>query len=119
MIGTKEQAQVYLAQGSLCRAAVIMQEIVATEPTTENLELLADIYAKQGLTEDALALYAKAISDKQVTVATACGCTFHQPWVYEHSVEKAVQAISGHKVSSVTFHTVMMNISGFCTSAPS
>jgi hypothetical protein len=28
-----------------------------------------------------------------------CGCTFHQPWVYEHSIETAVQAISGHKVT--------------------
>jgi hypothetical protein len=25
--------------------------------------------------------------------------TFHQPWVYEHSIEQAVQAISGHKVT--------------------
>ena len=24
--------------------------------------------------------------------------TFHEPWVYEHSIETAVQAISGHTV---------------------
>ena len=24
--------------------------------------------------------------------------TFHEPWVYEHSIEQAVQAISGGKV---------------------
>jgi hypothetical protein len=26
------------------------------------------------------------------------GSGFHQAWVYEHSIEKAVQAISGHQV---------------------
>lgn len=26
------------------------------------------------------------------------GCMFHEPWVYEHSIETAVQAISGHTV---------------------
>ena len=61
ILGTREQAQVYLAQGSLCRAAVIMQGVVKAEPTNENFELLADIYAKQGLHEDAMALYAKTI----------------------------------------------------------
>jgi hypothetical protein len=33
------------------------------------------------------------------TEHTDCGCSFHQPWVYEHSIEQAVQAISGHKVT--------------------
>jgi hypothetical protein len=29
---------------------------------------------------------------------TDCYCSFHEPWVYEHSIETAVQAISGHTV---------------------
>jgi Tfp pilus assembly protein PilF len=62
MIGTREQAQVYLAQGSLCRAAAVMQQIVNVEPTKENLELLAEIFMQQGLNEDAMALYAKTVS---------------------------------------------------------
>ena len=33
-------------------------------------------------------------------VHEGCGCNFHQPWVYEHSIETAVQAISGHKVTA-------------------
>ena len=57
---TREQAQVYLAQGSLCRAAVTQQEVVKAEPTTANLELLAEIYMQQGLNEDAFELYARA-----------------------------------------------------------
>ena len=60
MIYTREQAQVYLAQGSLCRAAVAQQHVVKAEPTSENFELLADIYLKQGLHDDAFAAFAQA-----------------------------------------------------------
>jgi hypothetical protein len=57
---TREQAEVFLAQGSLCRAAVVMQSVVIAQPTPENFELLANIYLKQGLDDDAFAAFAKA-----------------------------------------------------------
>lgn len=66
MIGTKEQAEVYLAQGSLCRAAAVMQQIVAVEPTTANRELLAEIYMQQGLHEDAMLVLAATITSNVV-----------------------------------------------------
>ena len=67
---TREQAEVFLAQGSLCRAAVVMQSVVSAAPTTENFELLAEIYMKQGLHDDAFAMYAKATSKSLVSAAT-------------------------------------------------
>ena len=67
---TREQAELFLAQGSLCRAAVAQQSVVSAEPTTENIHLLADIYAQQGLTEDALALYAKTIICKSAATTS-------------------------------------------------
>jgi hypothetical protein len=70
---TREQAQVFLAQGSLCRAAVVMQSVVIAQPTPENFELLADIYLKQGLDDDAFAMFAKAAG--KPLVATV-GATF-------------------------------------------
>ena len=69
MIGTREQAQVYLAQGSLCRAAVIMQKVVKAEPTNENRELLAEIYMQQGLHEDAMELHAQIIRASKISAS--------------------------------------------------
>ena len=66
---TREQAEVYLAQGSLCRAAVTMQEVVKAEPTNDNLELLATIYLAQGLNEDAFELHAKMAGKSLVAVS--------------------------------------------------
>ena len=51
----RELAQAYLAQGSTVRAAALMIKLIKTEPTPENLSLLADIYMQQGLYEDAAA----------------------------------------------------------------
>jgi Tfp pilus assembly protein PilF len=68
---TREQAQVYLAQGSLCRAAVTMQEVVKAEPTNSNREFLAEIYMAQGLNDDAFALYAQAAGKPLVASSDA------------------------------------------------
>ena len=51
-MSTKELAQAYLAQGSTVKAAATMLNLIKTEPTPENLALLADIYLEQGLVED-------------------------------------------------------------------
>jgi hypothetical protein len=67
---TREQAEVFLAQGSLCRAAVVMQSVVAAQPTPENYEFLADIYLKQGLDDDAFAMFAKAAGKPLVASVT-------------------------------------------------
>jgi hypothetical protein len=56
-----ELARYYLAQGKTVRAAGLMLRLVETQPTTENLELLADIYMQQGLFDDAKALYLRAV----------------------------------------------------------
>lgn len=56
-----EQAQVFLAQGETLRAAAIYRNIVVTEPTAENLTMLAEIYMQQGLHEDAQALYLRVV----------------------------------------------------------
>ncbi len=57
----REIAQYYLAQGSTVRAAALMMMLVKTEPTPENLTLLADIYMQQGLHDDAKALYLRVV----------------------------------------------------------
>ena len=38
-----------------------MMKLTETEPTTENLTLLADIYMQQGLFDDAAALYLRVV----------------------------------------------------------
>lgn len=53
----RELAQAFLAQGKTVRAAALMLNLIKTEPTPENLTLLADIYMKQGLFDDAKELY--------------------------------------------------------------
>ncbi len=44
-----ERAKAYLVQGKTVFAAGLMIKLIETEPTPENLELLADIYMRQGL----------------------------------------------------------------------
>lgn len=56
-----ELAQYYLSQGQTVRAAALMMSMIKTEPTPENLTLLADIYLQQGLYEDAQALYLQVV----------------------------------------------------------
>jgi tetratricopeptide (TPR) repeat protein len=57
----QELARYYLSQRSTVRAAALMIKLVKTEPTPENLELLADIYMEQGLFDDAAALYLRVV----------------------------------------------------------
>ena len=57
----KELAQAYLAQGKTVRAAALMLNLIKTEPTPENLELLAEIYMRQGLVDDAKELYLRLV----------------------------------------------------------
>ncbi len=53
----RELAKAFLAQGKMVRAAALMLNLIKTEPTPENLELLAEIYMQQGLFDDAAELY--------------------------------------------------------------
>jgi Tfp pilus assembly protein PilF len=57
----RELAQAFLAQGKTVRAAALMMNLIKTEPTPENLSLLADIYMEQGLFDDAKALYLRVV----------------------------------------------------------
>jgi hypothetical protein len=56
-----ELARYFLSQGKTVRAAALMMRLTETEPTPENLELLADIYVQQGLYDDARALYLRVV----------------------------------------------------------
>ena len=57
----RELAKAFLAQGKTVRAAALMLNLIKTEPTPENLELLADIYMEQGLFDDAKELYLRVV----------------------------------------------------------
>jgi Tfp pilus assembly protein PilF len=57
----REIAQAFLAQGKTVRAAALMLNLIKTEPTPENIELLADIYMQQGLFDDAAELYLRVV----------------------------------------------------------
>ena len=57
----QELARYYLSQGKTVRAAALMMKLIETEPTPENLELLADVYMQQGLFDDAKALYLRVV----------------------------------------------------------
>jgi Tfp pilus assembly protein PilF len=61
---TQELARYYLSQGKTVRAAALMMKLTETEPTSENLTLLADIYMEQGLFEDAKALYLRVVKSE-------------------------------------------------------
>ena len=56
-----ELAKAFLAQGKTVRAAALMLNLIKTEPTPENLELLAEIYMQQGLFDDAAELYLRVV----------------------------------------------------------
>jgi Tfp pilus assembly protein PilF len=57
----EELARYYLAQGKTVRAAALMIKLVETQPTPQNLELLAEIYMQQGLFDDAAELYLRVV----------------------------------------------------------
>jgi Tfp pilus assembly protein PilF len=57
----QELARYYLSQGRMVRAAALMTNLTETEPTMENLTLLADIYMQQGLFDDAKTLYLRVV----------------------------------------------------------
>ena len=57
----RELAEAFLAQGKTVRAAALMLNLIKTEPTPENLELLADVYLAQGLFDDAKELYLRVL----------------------------------------------------------
>ncbi len=57
----RERAQAYLDQGKTVYAAGLMLKLIETEPTPENLELLAEIYMQQGLFDYAAALYLRVV----------------------------------------------------------
>lgn len=57
----QELARYYLSQGKTVRAAALMMKLTETEPTPENLTLLAEIYAEQGLFDDAAVLYLRVV----------------------------------------------------------
>jgi len=57
----RELAKAFLAQGKTVRAAALMLNLIKTEPTAENLTLLADIYMQQGLFDDAKELYLRVV----------------------------------------------------------
>jgi Tfp pilus assembly protein PilF len=59
-MGIQELARYYLSQGKTVRAAAMMN-LIKTEPTPENLELLAEIYMRQGLFDDAAELYLRVV----------------------------------------------------------
>jgi hypothetical protein len=57
----QELARHYLSQRKTVREAALMMKLIETEPTPENLTLLADIYMQQGLFDDAKALYLRVV----------------------------------------------------------
>jgi TolA-binding protein len=57
----RDLAKAFLAQGKTVRAAALMLNLIKTEPTPENLELLAEIYMQQGLFDDAAELYLRVV----------------------------------------------------------
>jgi Tfp pilus assembly protein PilF len=65
-VSALEQAQVYLAQGSTCRAASICKRLVDENPSTENLLMLAEVYMQQGLHEDAIDLHLRAVKGGRI-----------------------------------------------------
>jgi lipopolysaccharide biosynthesis regulator YciM len=60
-VSIQELARCYLSLGKTVHAAGLMLRVVETEPTQENLTLLADIYMEQGLFDDAKALYLRVV----------------------------------------------------------
>lgn len=63
-VSIRKLAQHYLSQGQTVRAAALMRKLAETEPTPENLTLLAEIYMQQGLFDDAKELYLRVVQAK-------------------------------------------------------
>jgi len=61
VMSAREKARSFLVQGKTVIAAGLMLRLIETEPTPENLELLADIYMQQGLFDYAAALYLRVV----------------------------------------------------------
>ena len=61
-MSTAEQAQLLMALGFSCRAVAMYRKLIATEPTTENYLMLAELYAQQGLSGEAAEMHTKAIT---------------------------------------------------------
>ncbi len=61
VMSAREKARSFLVQGKTVIAAGLMIKLIETEPTPENLELLADIYLQQGLFDHAKALYLQVV----------------------------------------------------------
>jgi hypothetical protein len=60
-MSTHELARFFLLQRQTVKAAGLMLKLIETEPTPENLELLADVYHKQGLFDHAKELYLRVV----------------------------------------------------------
>ena len=61
VMSAREKARSFFVQGKTVIAAGLMLRLIETEPTPENLELLADIYMQQGLFDYAAALYLRVV----------------------------------------------------------
>ena len=61
VMSAREKARFFFVQGKTVIAAGLMIKLIETEPTAENLTLLAEIYMQQGLFDDAKALYLRCV----------------------------------------------------------
>jgi len=61
VMSAREKARSFLVQGKTVRAAALMIKLVETQPTPQNLELLAEIYMAQGLFDHAAELYLRVV----------------------------------------------------------
>jgi len=65
-MSAEDQAQMYHSQGCGLRAAAMLRKLIVTEPTVENLSILAALYMCQGLHEDGQAMYMRAMGQTRV-----------------------------------------------------
>jgi len=61
MTSAAERAQIFAAQGQTCRAVAMYRKIVEIDPSAENLTMLAELYAQQGLHEDSVELHLRVV----------------------------------------------------------
>jgi len=61
VMSAREKARSFFVQGKTVIAAGLMLKLIETEPTPENLELLADVYMQQGLFDHAKELYLRVV----------------------------------------------------------
>ncbi len=60
-MSAEDQAAAIAAQMGTIRAVVMFQKLTETKPTAEDLSVLAALYAKQGLYDDAKATYLRTV----------------------------------------------------------